>query len=217
MTTISQSLESKTPPLGLLKNVINNGELFVKALIIHALTDLDLFLNVGKSFSEQQVAQTADLILQDFKHLKIEDIKLCFNNAKKGYYGKVYDRIDGQIVFEWLNKYSNERADVAEQVSIKSHAQLKKGEFEPGEINPEGQKKVVEVLKSVIENVNVENKKEPKKREMSENQKYFNDILREFDKLYNENPIDLNGQRYVDINGVKYSQTEFLEAHDSAL
>lgn len=41
--------------------------------------------------------------------LLYDDFKLCFNNAKRGKYGRVYDRIDGNIIYEWLQKYSEER------------------------------------------------------------------------------------------------------------
>lgn len=201
----------------MLKNIVNNGDKLVSIVLMHALTDLVLFLNLGKSMNDIQIQQTVDLIVNEpkFNHLKIEDFKLCFNKIKKGDFGKFYDRIDGQIIFECLDKYCSERVKEAENLSDKWHAHRKNEVVEKQEANPEGQKKVVEVLKSVIENVNVD-KKETQKKELSENQKYFNKVLREFDRLYNENPIELNGQRYIDINGVKYSQTEFLEAHDSS-
>lgn len=61
---------------------------------------------------ERQVAELAKLIYDDFYYLNFDDLKLCFDNAKKGKYGKIYDRIDGNIVMEWLSKYSQERVDV---------------------------------------------------------------------------------------------------------
>lgn len=65
-----------------------------------------------------QAAQTADLIIEEYYFLKPDDFKLCFTRAKKGYYGKVFDRIDGQVIFEWLNQYTNDRMTTASDTSI---------------------------------------------------------------------------------------------------
>lgn len=62
---------------------------------------------------QDQLVQTIRLIVEDFYYFNVEDFKLCFNNAKRGKYGKVYDRIDGNVIYEWLQKYSEERTQVA--------------------------------------------------------------------------------------------------------
>lgn len=67
--------------------------------------------------SAVQVAQTADLVIEEFYYLKPDDLKLCFTKAKKGAYGKLYDRIDGQIILEWLRQYDQERCVQAEMAS----------------------------------------------------------------------------------------------------
>lgn len=64
---------------------------------------------------QEQIVQTIRLITEDFYYFNIEDFKLCFNNAKRGLYGKIYDRIDGNIIYEWLQKYSEERVKTAYQ------------------------------------------------------------------------------------------------------
>ena len=58
--------------------------------------------------SAVQVAQTADLVIEEFYYLKPDDFKLCFTQAKKGIYGKLYDRID---------RYDQDRCIQAENVS----------------------------------------------------------------------------------------------------
>lgn len=73
------------------------------------INDLIDFFSVGKTMGQNQLVSTIRLIVEDFYYLKIEDFKLCFNNAKKGKYGKIYDRIDGNIIYDWINQYSLER------------------------------------------------------------------------------------------------------------
>lgn len=89
------------------------GEQFLFAFLTIAIVDLIEFFNVGKTMGEAQVVSTIRLLVDDFYYLNVEDFKLCFNNAKRGKYGKVYDRIDGNTIYEWLNKYSTERVEVA--------------------------------------------------------------------------------------------------------
>jgi hypothetical protein len=44
----------------------------------------------------------------------------------KGYYGIIYDRVDGAVILEWLMKYDNERDVEVEEIRVKENKQLKK-------------------------------------------------------------------------------------------
>lgn len=93
--------------------------------MVKILNDLLDFFSIGKTIGAIQVAATADLIIEEYYFLKPDDFKLCFNRAKKGYYGKVYDRIDGQVIFEWLNRYTNDRMTTASDTSIQEAERFK--------------------------------------------------------------------------------------------
>ena len=62
-----------------------------------------------------QIAMTADVILQRFWYLKLEEIKKCFRDAIVN--EKVYERLDGSVFLGWLLKYDMERTDIAMQIS----------------------------------------------------------------------------------------------------
>lgn len=109
--TVEDALQSITPPLSVVRK--EYGEQSLQAILVIILTDLIKFFNVGKTVGQDQLVQTIRLIIEDFYYFNIEDFKLCFNNAKRGRYGKVYDRIDGNIIYEWLQKYSEERLQIA--------------------------------------------------------------------------------------------------------
>lgn len=91
----------------------NFGEMKLRAFMVNIIIDLVMFFNVGKTMKDTQAAQTADLIIEEFYFFKPDDFKLCFNRAKKGLYGKVYDRIDGAVILEWLGRYEQERGSIA--------------------------------------------------------------------------------------------------------
>ena len=66
--------------------------------------------------NDVQVALTADLIIDRFYYLKLEEIKLCFRNAMAS--GKIYDRLDGNIILGWLNEYDAQRDEIVSSLSI---------------------------------------------------------------------------------------------------
>lgn len=109
--TVSDALQSITPPLAVFKK--EYGEQSLQAILVIILTDLIKFFSIGKTMGQDQLVQTIRLIIEDFYYFNIEDFKLCFDNAKRGKYGKVYDRIDGNVIYEWLQKYSEERVQTA--------------------------------------------------------------------------------------------------------
>lgn len=109
--TVNDVLQSITPALAVFKK--EYGEQSLQAILVIILTDLIKFFSIGKTMGQDQLVQTIRLIVEDFYYFNVEDFKLCFNNAKRGKYGKVYDRIDGNVIYEWLQKYSEERIQVA--------------------------------------------------------------------------------------------------------
>lgn len=109
--TIEDALHSVTPPISLFKK--EYGEQSLQAILVIILVDLIDFFNIGKTMGQEQLVQTIRLIMMDFYYLNIDDFKLCFDNAKRGRYGKIYDRIDGNIIYGWVESYATERLNVA--------------------------------------------------------------------------------------------------------
>lgn len=68
-------------------------------------------LNLTQKMDDAQAMEAAISILDEFGDLTLDEIVLCFKEAKLGKYGKVYNRIDVQVISEWLQKYrtSDER------------------------------------------------------------------------------------------------------------
>lgn len=64
----------------------------------------------------QQLMLTAELIMEEYYYLRVEEFRLCFRMAMKGEYGPVYNRIDGQIFFEWIRKYFSKRDAVTNRM-----------------------------------------------------------------------------------------------------
>ncbi len=76
--------------------------------------------------AEQIVSCAYDILSsssEDF--LSIEDLTLFFQGAKMGKYGKVYDRLDQQLIFEMLEVYRQERHEKYVSIQEEKHANYK--------------------------------------------------------------------------------------------
>lgn len=95
-----------TPTIAKIKN--EASEIDARALLYIAVCEVCDFFNVGKTMSDAQVALTVDIIIEQFHHLKLDEIKFCFRRAMTR--EQLYDRIDGNIICRWLESYEKERS-----------------------------------------------------------------------------------------------------------
>jgi hypothetical protein len=114
-----------SPTCSIVKYKKEEGETKARALVAYMISDCIECFNVGKSMNDVQIARTADLIIEEFYFLKPDDLKLCFNRAMLGKYGKTYDRVDTQVICDWLNQYNESRALEADSLSYQEHLQVK--------------------------------------------------------------------------------------------
>ncbi len=106
-------VRSNSPTIALIKN--STSLTSARALISLAICEVCDFFNVGKNMNDKQVALTADLIIESFWHLKLEEIKYCFRRAMRT--EKLFDRLDGNIILGWLAEYDRERTEEAMRIS----------------------------------------------------------------------------------------------------
>lgn len=91
--------------------VTQYGKEKIHGLLIVMLTDFCNFYNVIRPMSAIQIVDCAfELINTSIEdYLGIEDFTIFFQGAKNGKYGKIYDRLDQQIIFDMLEMYRQER------------------------------------------------------------------------------------------------------------
>lgn len=97
------------------------------ALLMAEITKFQACYNVIRPMNPDQIAQCAFSIIQTSEedYLSLEDLVLFFEGAKQGKYGKVYDRLDQQIIFEMLELYREQRHRQFIQFKEEEHAQHK--------------------------------------------------------------------------------------------
>ena len=188
----------------LIKKEFGEEELLI--YVSELLTDCVLSFNIGKTMNAEQIKLTAEYIAEDYYFLKPEELKYCFAQAQKGVYGKIYDRIDTSIIFEWFDKYIEERMG-----SVEKNNQNKTNEFKSQDYKNASSQTILPALKEVVENkkkVHQNEEKTPKKAELD----LSNKIMKEFDELFDEqNEFDKGGFRMVKYKGKEYSGSEYLD------
>lgn len=158
--------------------------------------------------NENQVNFMVETIKQDYYYLKPEELKYCFDNAKKGRYGQLYDRLDAAIICEWIEKYLEERTQIA--INLRENENKINNS---GSIHPKYASKLKELFKE--ENINPVIPQE--KREKTEHEILVQDILREFDSLYSNAPTISEAFRTIEYLGKRITVEQFLEIRLSEL
>lgn len=182
------------------------GEIGVKAVVSLILIETLDFLNVGKTMNDRQVAQTVDLILEDYSVYKIDYFVLFFNRVKKGHFGKLYDRVDGQVLLDWLRQFDLDYQLDIEQERINEKKRIEKdvslSEFDRPTPMPDY---VKDMIKKVVPPI-----KEVTERPKTENQKLVDQVISEFDALHKDQDDFSGGKRYVKYNGKMMDVSEYI-------
>lgn len=78
------------------------------------------FYNCKSKMNDAQLTESAYLICQQYRHFNYYDIGMCLKVAKTS--EKLYDRIDGGLILEWLKKYeiNRDRLIIQEREKSKS-------------------------------------------------------------------------------------------------
>lgn len=129
VNTPAQVFNTNLPTMGTVKKVY--GDDFAQAYIETWIVNISEFVNIGKNMNENQIYETAQMILDSYPYFTLADINLIFKKAKKGDFGQIYDRLDGQIIFSWFTKYDQLRCSEAEEQSISQANYFKERDNRP--------------------------------------------------------------------------------------
>lgn len=120
--------------------------------------------NLSNTINNAQLLEMSLLIMEKYYYLKIEELAYVFKNAKLGQYGKVYNRLDIQIICEWIETYlvSEERISLFEKESQK----YKQAEKEKSVMSDKSRERFKKIYESIISEF-------PEHQKEDENGKYI--------------------------------------------
>lgn len=215
--TVLDVLRSPSRSLNYIKNNEVNGELIIKAIVTLKITETLDFFSVTNSMSDNQIAITVDLILDEFGSYKSDFFELCFDNAKKFHYGKNYNRIDGQIIFEWLYACDEEYTAMAQHESSKQHKGHVDGKVRFGDYStiPENPKDIPVPMPDYVKETlyKIGTKLPEPKRELvqTEEQKRINEYVNEFNELFEFHDDHKGGKRFIPFCSGYVDVAEFIQ------
>ena len=105
---MQQILTAKTSP-ALSEIRRDKGQQAALTVLIAMMDECQQYFNLQQPMTPQQLMLTAELVMEEYYYLRIDEFKVCFRMAMKGEFGPVYNRIDGQIFFEWIRKFFSKR------------------------------------------------------------------------------------------------------------
>lgn len=99
----------------------------IHEILIIMVTEFCNFYNVIRPMSPDQIIDCAYEMIgtSSEDYLSLEDFTIFFDGAKKGNYGKIYDRLDQQTIFEMFEIYRQERHEKYHQIQEEKHTQFK--------------------------------------------------------------------------------------------
>ena len=119
-----------------------HGDKLVISCMALWIDDLQSFLNISAKMSRFQIIEPCYMILEDFYAINLADVRLVMTRAKKGQYGALYGRLDGQIVYQWFAEYFDERCA---ECGRAADADAEVRDSQLAAMSPEQKKKILEL------------------------------------------------------------------------
>lgn len=198
--TVAEAKALRSPTLNRVKS--ESGYQKAQAVLFFELSEIVNFLNVGKTMSDHQIADTVRIIMQDYGYLTLADFRLFGNRYKKGRYGKSYDRLDGQTIIMGLDQYVEEKSGELESLNFERHNNIKKT-LGISEMHPD----VIAALKNAIGDKPIGKIEEkPRKPELDPVQRWTKQFYNLSGKFRINAPITM-----IRIGGITMDVRQFLE------
>lgn len=193
---MQQILTSKTSPaLSEIKK--HKGQQTALGVLVALMDECQQYFNLQQPMNAQQLMLTAELIMEEYYYLRVDELRICFRMAMKGEFGPVYNRIDGQIFFEWIIKYMPKRQMVTER--MKQEQQANNNIYELFN-HPQ----ISEAMEQVADKLSI--KEAPVQESKRDKASHFEQMLMdEYDLL----PLWDNDMRFRVYNNKPYQFTEF--------
>ena len=113
------------PPVYTIGAARRQDEQRLRRQLIEAIAWLVEQFNLPNTLTREQALTIVELIMDDYRHLRVQDVMIAFRRAVKGLYKPAYNRLDTATVMGWLTAYSEERMRAAEQRNYNEALALK--------------------------------------------------------------------------------------------
>jgi hypothetical protein len=169
----------------------------VKRLLTNAIDQLQTYFSLERIMTPYQIEMSVEIIEENFYYFSPDDFRKCFRGAMSGKYGKIYNRLDGAVIMEWLRAYDIERTEIIVQEQMQKQKDEAKEIMSTESFN-NAMQKIMDALSAKY------SRKEPEAWE-SKLTPFEKQVISEFDKLrglnrfavYNGKEMDFEMYRAV--------------------
>lgn len=90
------------------------GKAYMIKFLIVLISDLRNSFNVSRPMNEGQIIELAEDFINDLWFIKFEEFPAFFEGIRRGTIGKVYERLDGPLIWEFWDIYATRRMETIE-------------------------------------------------------------------------------------------------------
>lgn len=112
---------------------------FTQTTLALMVNDLRKYFILDRMITNEGIKSLCSMLVITYPSMKLEELAVCFCNAKKGLYGEDFQRMDGSTIMRWLRIYNEDKRErlankeYAKEVQYKAGADH--GRFDPGPDN----------------------------------------------------------------------------------
>lgn len=147
----------------------------VKRLLTNAIDQLQTYFSLERIMTPYQVEMTTELIEETFYYFSPDDFRKCFRGAMSGKYGKIYNRLDGAVIMEWLRAYDIERTEIIVREQMERNKQEAKEIMSTESFNG--------AMKKLIDELATKTKRKDPESYESKLSPFEKQVIAEYDKL----------------------------------
>lgn len=103
-----------------------NSEYSEKVLAL-MVNDLRKYFILDRMITKEGILSLVPMIIATYPQLTFEEIAVCFCQAKKGFYGEDFQRMDGSTIMKWLKQYMEEKQQRIANNQYSKEVQYKAG------------------------------------------------------------------------------------------
>lgn len=151
----------------------------VQKILKTAIDQLQTYFSLDRVMTPYQIEMTVEIIDENFYYFSPDDFRKCFRGAMSGKYGKIYNRLDGAVIMEWLRAYDIERTELI----VKE--QMQKNKEEAKEIM--SAESFDKAMKNLIDEISSKHKRKDYEPYESKLSPFEKQVISEFDSLRGSN------------------------------
>lgn len=99
-----------------------------KMIVIQMLIDLNQFASVSRKMSSDQIAETVNMLLDEYPRLSLQEYQVFFNRIKSGKFGQLYDSLDGIKIMVFMKEFYNDMVNAYHEYKEEKHQEFKRKE-----------------------------------------------------------------------------------------